>query len=422
MFKKGNIIEVLILILSVVFFKLFDESSLFIGKILFVASILSNLQLLYKYRKIDIFVIFLLFSLMHIVYIVAYYYYDIPYHYITKLQTLYNTNNLFLIQLIVLRLIFIGINPKTYKIPKLQLIKRNNDFVFWLLIFILMILIPVSNMGLTSISASSGNYSIETKSSIWFEYSIVFVITASLYVKNKIQKNTLIIVSIIFMLMPLMYGKRLAFLMMALTVFNLYYSGKFKTFYIFFTFIFGFVLLRIFAQLRTTGVENINTLSLLLGITDDGIMSNGPGGVLVASVTYFDLVKQGVFDMWFSIKSFMGMFTGVFLPASLNIKETYINLESLKYENIPGNGGFPGVYFYIWGRYLGVFIGGIFLNKIIKKSQYSINYAIYTLFLLSTFPRWYTYNMHVLVKMGAWLFIFVWGTRLLKKHRYKIYN
>lgn len=414
--KKNKITEILLLILSIVFFNLFDTSSLLLGQIIFCVSIVSNIQLLFKYRNISIFVVFLLFTLIHIVYIAVYYFFDIPYHYITKLQTLYNTNTVFLIQFIILRLFFVGINPNTFISPYIRVSKKNNSFVFWGIIFVLIILIPISNSGL---SAVSSNYSIETKSSIWFEYSVIFVIVASLYANNSLKKNSLIFMAVIYMLMPLLYGKRLAFLMMFLTIFNLFYSSKIKTKYIFIFFILGFTFLRVFAQIRTTGLQNLDVFSLILSINEDSeVLSNGPGGVLVASVTYFDLVQQGIFDAWFSVKSFIGMFTAIVLPSSLNIPETYINSEALKYENIPGNGGFPGVYFYIWGRFVGVFIGGLLINYFLKKSQNSFYFAVYGVFLLSTFPRWYTYNMHVLIKMGAWLMIFTLISKLLKKYKH----
>ena len=138
-----------------------------------------------------------------------------------------------------------------------------------------------------------------------------------------------------------------------------------------------------------------------------GALSNGPGGVLVSCVTYFNLIQTGVFDLQFSVKSFIGMFTSIFLPASLNLPETYINLEALKYDEIPGNGGFPGIYFYLWGRYLGVFIGSLLINFLFRNTHKSKYISIYVLFMLSTFPRWYTYNVHILIKMGFWLLFFV---------------
>lgn len=396
-----NRLEVFVLILITLIYSILDPSSILLGKYIFCLSIASNIQLLYKYRKIGIFVVFLLFSFLHIIYIVAYYYFDIPYHYITELQTLKNTNTVFLIQFVLLRLIFVGINPNTFSVPRLK--PKNNFIFFWAIIILLLILIPVSNSGLNALSTTSGNYSIEVKSSIWFEYSVIFVIIASMFADSKLKKRTLLFFAIIYMLMPLLYGKRLAFLMMMLTIYNLYFHDKIKTKYIIQFFLFGFVTLRVFAYVRTYGINDVNLYKLLLSVTDEGVLSNGPGGVLVASVTYYDLIERGVFDLWFSLKSFLGMFSAIFLTAGNNLPETYINLEALKHENIPGNGGFPGVYLYLWGRYFGVFIGGLFLNLLLKKSQKNFYYAIYVIFLLSTFPRWYTYNMHILVKMGAWL-------------------
>lgn len=409
MMKKNKIallLEIFFLLILIFFFELGNKGSLLFGKFLFFVSIFSNIQLLIKYRRKDILVIFLLFSFLHIIYIYPYFFLDIPYHYITKLQSYENTNFVFVVQIIVLRLIFFNINPGTFK-PIRSFIKIHyNPIVYFVFVFLLILLIPISTRNLSSLSVSEGNYSIETKSSIWFEYSIVFITIASIYADTRIRRIIIYILAGIYMILPLMYGKRLAFLMVSLTVFNLFLTGKIKTKYIFFCFVIGFVFLRIFAQIRATGFVDLNIKSVLLGGLDKEVLSVGPGGVLVCSVTYYSLVKQEVFDLYFSFKSFFGMFTSIFIPSAMNFKETYINFEALKYENIPGNGGFPGVYFYIWGRYIGVFFGGLFLNYSIRNSSKGGVYTIYALFLLSTFPRWYTYNIHILIKMGFWLLLF----------------
>lgn len=402
--KRGGILEIILMVLSVVAFEFVDQSSSVVGKIVFLISLFSNIQLMWRFRRVDIFIIFLFFSVIHIIYVVAYYYLNIPYSYIIEYQTLYNTNNVMFFQFIFLRILFIGINPLKFNIPRSIFVPKNNDFIFFSVITILLVLIPLSTNGLVP-TALTGDYSIETQSSIWFEYCIIFLIIGSVYANSKFKKYLLIGIGIIFMLMPLLYGKRLATIMVGLVIFNLYFSGRFNMKKLLTILIAAFILLRVFANFRAGNETSI--LQSILSIDDNGIMSNGPGGVLVCSVTYFELINQEIFDWNFSFKSFIGMFTSILIPASLNFQEAYINFEALKYATIPGNGGFPGVYLYLWGRYFGIFIGGLLLNFLIRKSQVSRVAALYVIFLLSTFPRWYTYNMSILIKMGFWLLLFI---------------
>ena len=416
---KKTFTEITLLIFSILIFELIDKTNLFVGQIIFCIALFSNIQLIYKYRKIDIFILFLLFSFMHLIYIGAYYFFGIPYHYLLKNQSLYNTNTIFFIQIIVLRLLFLGIDSQKFIVPRFKLPVIKDNTLYWFFISILIILIPLSTIGKETISSASGGYSIDTDGSIWSEYCIIFIIISSLFASSKTKIYILICLSLIFVIIPLLYGRRLASIMVILTIFNLYFSNIFSTKKILLFFIISFVLLRVFDSIRIYGFSfDINVINILLSVDKDTqALSNGPGGVLVCSVTYLSLIEAGVFDLWFSFKSFIGMFTGVFTRASSNIAETYINTQALKYDDIPGNGGFPGIYFYLWGRYFGVIIGGLFLNYLIRKSQKSNIFAVYCLFLLSVFPRWYTYNLHFLVKMGFWLMLIVFATGYFSKQR-----
>jgi hypothetical protein len=208
------------------------------------------------------------------------------------------------------------------------------------------------------------------------------------------------------MILPLLYGKRLAFLMITLLVFNLFFTGKFKFKYIVIGTLFGFVFVRVFAGLRV-GMENIDLLSFLLGITEKGVMSNNHGGVIVCSVTYYGLIENEIFDLFFRLKSFIGILIGTFLPSSFNFEEAYINLFTMKYTQIPGNGGLTSIYLYIWGGLIGVLLGGFIFNYLIRNKNRSRLIYIYLIFMFATYPRWYAYNMFILVKMGFWLMFFL---------------
>lgn len=69
-----DVVDILCLILAILVFQFLDISNLFVGQIIFFISLLSNIQLLIKYRKIDIFFIFLAFTFIHTFYIFVYYF------------------------------------------------------------------------------------------------------------------------------------------------------------------------------------------------------------------------------------------------------------------------------------------------------------------------------------------------------------
>ena len=182
---KKTFTEITLLIFVILIFELIDKTNLFVGQIIFCIALFSNIQLIYKYRKIDIFILFLLFSFMHLIYIGAYYFFGIPYHYLLKNQSLYNTNTIFFIQIIVLRLLFLGIDSQKFIVPRFKLPVIKDNTLYWFFISILIILIPLSTIGKETISSASGGYSIDTDGSIWSEYCIIFIIISSLFASSK---------------------------------------------------------------------------------------------------------------------------------------------------------------------------------------------------------------------------------------------
>jgi hypothetical protein len=419
---KRNISNVLLsdgifLLLLAILYVVGDMNSILLGKILIFIAIFSSIQLISRYKQEDYLVIFFIFSILYWIYLIPYYFFGIPYHYLLEFQTIQYTNIIVFLQVLMLRLMFFGIRPNNLKIPREVFSFRNNSLIYYGAIVILVIMLPITLA--TNPPNLSGNYSLETKSSSWFEYSIIFIIIAGVYSSTKLKQILLISISIIYIFMPLLYGKRLAFLMLSLTVFNLFFAGKFKLKQILFLAIVGFLFVRVFAGLRV-GIENMNILQFLLGVTDKGIMSNNQGGVVVCTTTYYGLIQQDVFDIVFRVKSFIGTFTGIFLPSSLNFDEAYVNLVAMEVSNIPGNGGFSSIYLYIWGGLIGVVLGSLIFNFLIRKSSYSRLAAIYFIFVLATFPRWYAYNMFILLKMGFWLMFFLAAADTFNKYSRRI--
>lgn len=267
------------------FYLIGDLKSIFFGQILIIIAILSHIQLLFRHKNTDYLFIFFTFGLFYWLYLLAYYFLDIPYHYLLEYQKMDYTNTVVLLQVVLLRIMFLGISPSKVKIFRNSFVYRDNNIVFVSFVSALLIMVPI--ILITTPMTISGNYSIETKSSILLEYSIIFILIASVYANSKVKQIIIISISSIYMLLPLMYGKRLAFLMIALLIFSLFFSGKFKMKHIVIGTILGFVFLRVFAGMRV-GLENLNIVTFLLGVNEDGVMSNNHGGVVVSQLHILD--------------------------------------------------------------------------------------------------------------------------------------
>lgn len=405
-----------IILISILFILIGGINAISTGKILLVIGIVSVINLMFRFKQVDFIIIFLLFVFTYLLYMIPYYFYGIPYHYLTDYQRADYTNNVLFLKIIFTRLVFFGISSKELGLSRLVIKKTNSSFVFNLLIFILVIMVPIS---LLMYPPKSGvAYTGEVQSSIWLEYCIIFIIICGLYCNTKRRKQILIIVSSIYVLLPFLYSRRLQSIMIVLTLFMLFYRDRFKVKHIILLTVIAFLGFRLYASIRMD--MSMSLFESIMSVDDEGVMGNNQGGVLVCSSTYWGLIQQGVFDWAFRFKSLMGVFMSIILPASFNFEETYINFEALKHAPIPGNGGFTSIYLFIWGGYFGVLLGGVIFNSILRNNKNSRNVFVYTIFMFSTFPRWHSYNMFILVKMGFWLLFFLIAADFISKKRHLI--
>ena len=344
--------------------------------------------------------IFLFFSFTYIAYIQLYYYFEIPYHYLLETQSLINTNTVLILHTIFTTLIFLGQSEGFQNFRNIQ--SRKSPPIFFTNILILLIMLPISVV--LSPPELGQNYSGEVQSSVWIEYCIVFMLVAGLYAFTPLEKKILFAVLMVYLLLPILYDRRLQFIMYVLVIFALYLNGRFSNRFIFLGLVGCFVLIRWYASVRMG--SGLSVLASIGSVDDKGVMGNNQGGVFVASTVYIQLIKDGVFDAVFAVKSLFGVLLSFMLPASLNFTETYINLSALNYRALPGNGGFPGVYFYLWGGIFGCLLGGLLFRHLLFGTGGRLAIAT-SLLLFVTFPKWHSYSLLITVKLGVWLMIFM---------------
>jgi hypothetical protein len=145
-------------------------------------------------------------------------------------------------------------------------------------------------------------------------------------------------------------------------------------------------------------------------------MSNHQGGVIVSSNTYLTLVAEGLWDIWIRIEMLLGAFFS-WLPSSLNpFPSVYVQIFVRDFAIIPGSGGFPFVYLYIWGGPLLLILGSFYLAKLITQRNLDsrFKYATYLL-VWATFPRWFAYSLPTLIKFYLLMLALIAIYLLLKK-------
>lgn len=411
--SKGKQIKLLFLIWLIHLIFLFYNSLIHLkstGIYLWCVGVILFLFLFKKFNYSPIINIYLLFSFLNLFYLLPYYFFNIPYHYLTENQSFYLTNKTVLIFILFTSVLFFRLDLKTIRKP-IFFNYYNDNLIYFLSIIILVVMYPISII--TNPPSIGTAYTGEITTSIWLEYCIIFFIIGGLYSRSSKRKVLLLTISAFYIILPLLYGRRLQSIMIILTIFNLFYSSKFSTRRVLLFSIIGFIGLRAFASIRMG--QSMSILSSLLSINENNIMGNNQGGVLVCSTSYLALIEDGTFDLGFRVRSFTGQFTSILLPYEWNMQEAYVNFSALNYTPIPGNGGLVSTYLFLWGGLLGVFVGALILRYILMKPDDNIYNRAIIIFILSTFPRWHSYNLMILFKMTFWLLLFLSLIKLYAK-------
>ena len=333
--------------------------------------------------------VFLLFCLTYPLVFLLAKYLQVPYHYLLhyqdpKLELILISNGI-----IFFSLFFWGITSKRSKIPlTLQTTDRS---LYWLSLcaaggFILLGVVAAWPPVLTG-------YSVESNSSSLFEYAVIPAVICVLVAHTPREKKLLYFLILIGIITPLLFARRGVSIIFFVILFH-QVTKKIKNPWLIFASLFAAYLgFRVFALARG---DIAFSVAAFFGMHSDAGLSNHQGGVIVSSVTYLGLIDTGLWDIYFRIQSALGLFFAPFLPSSLNpFPQVFLHLEALKVASIPGSGGFPFVFLFVWGGVGYVIIGALAMRWALFNTYINPSLTCAKLIILVSFPRWYAYSLPV---------------------------
>ncbi|KLN56434.1 hypothetical protein [Variovorax paradoxus] len=362
-----------------------------------------HVQKIWQFRNSAELEFLLVFSITFSIYWLLSVFLDVDIHYLASNIKNYHMAKAFAAQGLFLSCIFLilkGRAPCTIA----DYPRRNITAIFWFCILAMgLCLIGGISTAEGSILDQSYDFSVD-KSSVLFEYVLLLIIFGYMSSGNsRTRKVVLIIASACFVLAPLYFSRRLPATMVLFAMLLLFWrpSGLKQVLAIF---VAGFFALSLLALFRV-GESGQSFVGILLNIGDQGAMRNNQGGSIYSAAVYMRLIEDGIFDFSFAIKSMASLLLSIFLPSSMVDEAAYINLAAVNYIPIPGNGGMPGVAFYVFGRVFGVVLAGLVIGRLLVLSRRSYMAAVYVTFIFFTFPRWMAYNVNIMFKAGILLMI-----------------
>lgn len=367
-----------------------------------------NLIFIFKFKnKIPIF-LFFIYNLLHSNVFIYYFNFNLQISFWPDFQ-----NDSSMAKVLIVHLLFIYTVGTLLK-PNKRMISDHFKFItknkyIYIVIFLFSILFL--QFGITGDNIfTSGMYNTGdlVKSSI-HEYFILLFIVSLFFIPNLLFfRLSQLVLLIAYVLKTLIYGGRIEALELLLVYFYFYFIllNKIKLKYIYLSIIIGIYLMLVISNIRDNPSKLLSNNYLdLLNILDfnflhsKNVINSTEGDVIQSSSRIIGLIENGSISNLQRFFGFPLFVLSVFVPN--HYLPAYSNLATfLQDRYTSGGGGMISTYFYCWLGYSGPILIGIFLSFVINKfydfkSKY---YFIYGLAIITTFPRWFSYNPIFIVK------------------------
>jgi hypothetical protein len=383
------------------------------GKVLLLAGIATNLLIIWELRRIQPALIMCVFFLSYVLYLLPYYFGDFLIAGHDKYYKIELYNQALGIHVLFLTVFYFALNVKINSGFFLirDLIRPYNNIVIFLLLYAIMSYIVVSIQGDSVMNSSNSSYltymeNLEKQGGS-LEYFYILFICAFFFTSNRMLRNSLLILVVIYCYNSVLRGYRIQFIQMVFLTFVLFFDGKFKTSYVIVFALIGFLASEVIGILKNVGSVSYEEL-LKLFDNSKGIILTNQTDVFYSSVVFLGLIRDGIYSLPVRAWSALGFVLNWIIPSSLIWKEARVPEFAKQFTSL-GGGGLISAYFFVWFGYLGTLgIGcslAFFLNNVYNKLQQNI-YKVVGILLLSTYPRWFAYDPgNFLFRLPIYLFL-----------------
>lgn len=283
-----------------------------------------------------------------------------------------------------------------------QIVFRKNDFVFFALFLISIIIVLTSKRTGNVYSGDIGEMTSLN------EYVIILFLICFVYSNNERGKVlALYFLYGLYSYFAFIAGGRIELVLVGLLVLltKLQYKLSFRFLIICFL-VFMWIMI-IYGNIRSNPTillkSDLSSILFGFGSTNYGVQASNEGDVYWASVRILRLIEEGELSIASRFDAVKYYFLSPVVPSS--ILPDSANLTTYKVDFYSsGGGGLAPITFYAMFGLLGPIILALFLvhmlNKYTKSKKNILR--IYVLLLIITLPRWFAYNPIQLVKFCVW--------------------
>lgn len=376
-------------------------------KALLIIAIVDMLYFGYIFRSYMMVTVLTFFILLNLLYMIPYYFWGIPYATRTYFQDYLITSKT-LKDLVVFNLVlFVSLNYFFSRVEHLnnviETLKIRNNPINYIASLIVILILIMLNI-LSGPSLLSGTYGIDVAVDryAFIDYTVFLIFGTFLFTTKKLQLRFLFLISLVYIAINLMYGLRLRALEAMLLIFILFFENRISYIKIICYSSFGFVVMKFIELIRTNQPLGAHLLH------PGEVMVSNAGGVFLTSNIFRGLLDAGTISTDIRFKTLVG-YVSSFFKFTNEIDINYILPKFVgQYYSIPG-GGFIFAFMRVWGGLPLVILSGIVIAYLITYAYRRDSNAylkFYSVLVLATFPKWYSYTPIIFFKLMIWGLIY----------------
>lgn len=279
-----------------------------------------------------------------------------------------------------------------------KLVSANNSIGFFAAVVISMLCILYGVSGDNLFEAGGYARGNSERSSL-YEYGIIGITLSLIYANKKIDYYLVYLLSLTYIIKDMMYGGRVASVMLILAIFMIKFQKTFNFRQILLFAIAGYSLFTFWGFYRS----DLNTSAIEFSNDKNAIY------VFYASMRIHYFLDHDILNWGLRLSSFLYFVLSAIIP--YRMLPDISNLASyLQKDYYSGGGGLVSTFFYTWLWWPGVIFIAYYIARTINTLSVSNSPYVryYAILLITMTPRWFAYYPISIIKFSLYGIVLFW--------------
>lgn len=366
--------------------------------------------IIFKYSKMQVLQMLILYLFVYFLYLIPYFFFNYQLSDYSRYQNVIFYNKVaFLFYLFYLSVLCVPIKNKKMVYVRLfdRVHIRTGKLQKMIYLLLLLFVLVLSIRQGQNVLASDNSYelyreNLESVNSLPLYLILLLIYFPIIFDWNKSNKIIFSGIISVVILFCISRGVRMVLAPAIILSFMVFLEGVLNRKKFLMMFGVGYVFF-IFINALKMNIEM--QMNMLFSEGSDKMIISHHADTLYCAASCFGLIKDGTLTIIERIPLTLSFLCEIIVPPSI-ISDEYKFPHIINIHAETGGGGlFLSGAFLMWG-YVGVFIFGYFLTKMLTKAYFSYSASIFNVIacivIVVFFPRWMSYDYHIILKFPFW--------------------